>query len=156
MSDGKWAGPQHSTPDIPSGGGRRTLSRREVLRWQAWTPPDLAKVERHLARTGAVTFYTSRGGEYVKALDAAARTVMTITPGYLEFPPAWASEECDEWHCVRLARPAPRPVASPRASRSAPRAQGRTPSSPTQSGSQRFCPIHFTELSNTGVCGYCE
>lgn len=122
-------------------GGRRPLSRFEVMRWnEKWSWSDKERIERNLDRVGAVSFYSPPSGGYIGCLGEAGQTVMTIAPGWVEFPAALANEECEpNWPGFGL---------------STFRGRGNRTDGPTTSGD--FCPVHHMELSLTGSCDLCE
>lgn len=143
--------------------GGHTMLRSEVLRWnRRWSAGDLALLERHLGRVGAVRFRRAADGEYVSCVDPQNRLAMVIAPGYLAFPRHWVNDECaPDWPGVALSTFGVR--SDPVVSSGAGRAPGRARKAPRGSTTRRipekepvFCPRCFLQLTTTGTCPSCD
>lgn len=120
---------------------RLPMTRAQALSWNpAWSAADVRLIEENLDRLEVRTFYRTRSNGSVTAQDEDGRSVMYLSPGYVEFRKGLAPEDRPEpdWHGFTLSCFRPR---------------GSTETAGDDAPT--ICPSCHLALPATGVCDDC-
>jgi len=126
------------TTDHPD---RLRMTREQALAWNpSWSAADVRTIEENADRLEVRTFYRTRSNGSVTAQDSDGRSVMYLSPGYVEFRKGLAPEIRPDpaWHGFALSCFRPRSGAEAK-----------------DEVAPAICPSCFITLPGTGVCDEC-